>query len=110
MSKGRRRIDATAKMPLGMSLGSWPPVGGESGGVASTMHEDADDLKALSYGEVRASLGRRAAFESHQEGVGKVSSYVLNVRPLSSRYEPFTLTGPDLTELLRDALSHLAPT
>ena len=85
-------------------------MGGESGGVASTKHEDADNLKALSYGEVRASLGRRAAFESHQEGVGKVSSYVLNVRPLSSRYEPFTLTGPDLTELLRDALSHLAPT
>jgi hypothetical protein len=74
------------------------------------MHEDADNLKALSYGEVRASLGRRAAFESHQEGVGKVSSYVLNVRPRSKSYEPFTLTGPDLTQLLRNALSHLAPT
>jgi hypothetical protein len=72
------------------------------------MQEDAGDLKTLSYSEVRASLSRRAAFESHQEGVGKVSSYVLNVRPRSKSCEPFTLTGPDLTELLRDALSHLA--
>jgi hypothetical protein len=74
------------------------------------MQEDTGNLKALSYGEVRASLSRRADFESHQEGVGKVSSYVLNVRPRSRRYEPFTLTGPDLTELLRDALSHFAQT
>jgi hypothetical protein len=71
------------------------------------MPEDAGDLKTLSYSEVRAALGRRAAFESHQEGVGKISSYVLNVRPRSKNSEPFTLTGPDLTELLRDALSHL---
>jgi hypothetical protein len=74
------------------------------------MPEDTSDVKQPSYGEVRASLSRRADFESYQEGVGKVSSYVLNVRPRSSRYEPFTLTGPDLAELLRDALSHLAPT
>ena len=72
------------------------------------MPESASDPKALSYSEVRAALSRRAAFESHQEGVGKVSSYVLNVRPRSSAYEPFTLTGPDLRELLRDALTHLA--
>ena len=72
------------------------------------MPEPASDPKALTYSEVRAALSRRAAFESHQEGVGKVASYVLNVRPRSSTYEPFTLTGPDLTELLRDALTHLA--
>ena len=71
------------------------------------MPEDTGDLKTLSYSEVRPALSRRAAFESHQEGVGKVSSYVLNVRPRSKNSEPFTLTGPDLTELLRDALSHL---
>jgi hypothetical protein len=45
------------------------------------MQEDSSQPKALSYGEVRATLSRRADFESHQEGVGKVSSYVLNVRP-----------------------------
>lgn len=63
----------------------------------------------MNYSEVRAALSRRAAFESHQEGVGKVSSYVLNVRPRGTRYEPFALTGPDLTALLRQALTHLAP-
>ena len=72
------------------------------------MQDDANDQKALTYGEVRAALGRRAAFESHQEGMGKSPSYVLNVRPRSKSYEPFTLTGPDPTELLREALTHLA--
>jgi hypothetical protein len=72
------------------------------------MQDDASDQKALTYGEVRAALGRRAAFESHQEGMGKSPSYVLNVRPRSKSYEPFTLTGPDPTELLREALTHLA--
>jgi hypothetical protein len=62
----------------------------------------------LSYGEVRAALSRRAAFESHQEGVGKVSSYVLNVRPRNKSVEAFSLSGPDLTDLLRDALTRLA--
>ncbi len=71
------------------------------------MQDDASDQKALTYGEVRAALGRRAAFESHQEGMGKSPSYVLNVRPRSKSYEPFTLTGPDPTELLREALTHL---
>ena len=71
------------------------------------MEDDASDQKALTYGEVRAALGRRAAFESHQEGMGKSPSYVLNVRPRSKSYEPFTLTGPDPTELLREALTHL---
>ena len=72
------------------------------------MQENPSDQKSLTYSEVRAALGRRAAFESHQEGVGKVSSYVLNVRPRSKSYQPFTLTGPDLTELLREALTQLA--
>jgi hypothetical protein len=91
---------------------TWEQPYGESVRKArfQAMQEDSSHPKALSYGEVRATLSRRADFESHQEGVGKVSSYVLNVRPRSSRYEPFTLTGPDLSELLRDALSHLAPT
>jgi hypothetical protein len=71
------------------------------------MQDDASDQKALTYGEVRAALGRRAAFESHQEGMGKSPSYVLNVRPRSKSYEPFTLTGADPTELLREALTHL---
>ena len=71
------------------------------------MQDDASDQKALTYGEVRAALGRRAAFESHQEWMGKSPSYVLNVRPRSKSYEPFTLTGPDPTELLREALTHL---
>jgi hypothetical protein len=61
----------------------------------------------LSYGEVRSALSRRAAFESHQEGVGKTYSYVLHVRPRSTRFEPFSLTGPDLTQLLREALTRL---
>jgi hypothetical protein len=73
-----------------------------------SMPNDASDPKGLTYGEVRAALGRRAAFESHQEGVGKSPYYVLNVRPRSNRYEPFTLTGPDPTELLREALTRLA--
>ena len=72
------------------------------------MPNDTSDPKRLTYGEVRAALGRRAAFESHQEGVGKFPSYVLNVRPRSKSYEPFTLTGPDSTELLREALTRLA--
>jgi hypothetical protein len=71
------------------------------------MPDDASGPKALTYGEVRAALGRRAAFESHQEGVGKSPSYVLNVRPHSKSHEPFTLTGPDLRGLLREALTHL---
>lgn len=57
---------------------------------------------------MRAALGRRAAFESHQEGVGKSPSYVLNVRPYSKAHEPFSLTGPEPTELLREALTRLA--
>ena len=72
------------------------------------MPEPASDPRTLTYSEVRAALGRRADFESRQEGVGKVSSYVLNVRPRRKSDQPFTLTGPDLTELLRDALTHLA--
>jgi hypothetical protein len=71
------------------------------------MPDGADDPKRLTYSEVRAALGRRAAFESHQEGVGKSPHYVLTVRPRSRRYEPFTLTGPDPTELLREALTRL---
>jgi hypothetical protein len=31
------------------------------------------------------------------------------VRPRYSGYEPFTLTGPDHAELLREALARLAP-
>ena len=72
------------------------------------MADEPRDAKALTYGEVRAGLSRRADFESHQEGVGKFPSYVLNVRPRSTRYPPFTLTGPDLNQLLREALTHLA--
>jgi hypothetical protein len=72
------------------------------------MRENARDPKALTYSEVRAALRRCAAFESHQEGVGKVSSYVLNVRPVSKRRDPFTLTGSDLTVLLREALTYIA--
>jgi hypothetical protein len=75
----------------------------------STMEQDPGPLKVLSYSEVRAALLRRADFESHQEGVGKVSSYVLNVRP-HSKTEPFTLTGSGLAGLLREALSRLAST
>jgi hypothetical protein len=74
------------------------------------MERDRDPSKMLSYSEVRAALIRRADFESHQEGVGKVSSYVLNVRPHSKTHEPFTLRGPGVAELLREALSRLAPT
>jgi len=68
----------------------------------------AGDAGGLSYSEVRAALSRRAVFESHQEGVGKSPMYVLNVRPRSKRFEPFSLSGPDLTELLREALTRLA--
>jgi hypothetical protein len=73
------------------------------------MTHDSGGGKQLSYSEVRARLTSRAAFESHQEGTGKISSYVLNVRPRYSGYEPFTLTGPDHAELLREALARLAP-
>jgi hypothetical protein len=73
------------------------------------MREDPDHSRAPSYSEVRAALSRRADFESHQEGVGKVASYVLNVRPHSSRHVPFTLSGPHLGTLLQEALSHIAP-
>jgi hypothetical protein len=72
------------------------------------MPHDANDSPTASYSQVRAALSRRAAFESHQEGDGKVASYVLNVRPRSKTAEAFTLTGPDLTDLLRDALTRLA--
>ena len=68
------------------------------------MTYDANDDGRLTYSQVRAALSRRAAFESYQEGVGKSPSYVLNVRPYSKSREPFTLTGPDPTELLREAL------
>jgi hypothetical protein len=61
----------------------------------------------LTYSEVRAGLTRRAAFESYQEGTGKSPSYVLNVRPRYKGHEPFTLTGPDPAELLREALTRL---
>jgi len=67
-----------------------------------------DDSNSPSYGEVRAALSRRADFESYQEGVGKSPTYVLNVRPRSSRFRPFAMTGADLTQLLRDALAHLS--
>jgi hypothetical protein len=70
----------------------------------------ADDLGGgtpLSYSEVRARLTSRAAFESHQEGTGKSPSYVLNVRPRYRGHEPFTLTGPDPAELMREALARL---
>jgi hypothetical protein len=72
----------------------------------------ADNLSGgsqLSYSEVRARLTSRAAFESHQEGTGKSPSYVLHVRPRFRGYEPFTLTGPDPADLLREALARLAP-
>ncbi len=69
---------------------------------------DDPSEKVLTYGEVRAALGRRADFESHQEGVGKSPYYVLKVRPRSKSVEPFALTGPDLANLLREALTHLA--
>jgi hypothetical protein len=73
------------------------------------MPDDSSGGKPLSYSEVRARLTSRAAFESHQEGTGKTSSYVLNVRPRYGGNEPFTLTGPDHAELLREALARLAP-
>jgi hypothetical protein len=72
----------------------------------------ADNLSGgsqLTYSEVRARLSSRAAFESHQEGTGKSPSYVLHVRPRFRGYEPFTLTGPDPADLLREALARLAP-
>jgi hypothetical protein len=70
--------------------------------------DSASDPKGLTYSEVRAALSRRAAFESHQEGTGKSPSYVLSVRPRNKGHEPFILTGPDPTELLREALAQLA--
>jgi hypothetical protein len=73
------------------------------------MSDDVSNRKQLTYGEVRASLSRRAAFEGHQEGAGKFPSYVLHVRPRYKGYEPFTLTGPDPAELLREALTRLVP-
>jgi hypothetical protein len=70
----------------------------------------SNDLqKQLSYSEVRAALSRRAAFESHQEGTGKVPAYILHVRPRYKGYEPFTLAGPDPAALLREALTRLVP-
>jgi hypothetical protein len=73
------------------------------------MPDQSSGGKPLCYSEVRARLSSRAAFESHQEGTGKTSSYVLNVRPRYRGHEPFTLTGPDPAELLREALARLAP-
>jgi hypothetical protein len=73
------------------------------------MPDDLSGGKQLSYSEVRARLTDRAVFESHQEGTGKSPSYVLNVRPRYKGNEPFTLTGPDPAELLREALTRLAP-
>ena len=73
------------------------------------MPHDPSGETPLTYSEVRARLTRRAAFECHQEGTGKVSSYVLNVRPRYRGEEPFTLTGPDPADLLREALARLAP-
>jgi hypothetical protein len=71
------------------------------------MPHATNDPGSLSYGEIRAALSRRADFESYQEGVGKFPTYVLNVRPRSSRFDPFAMTGTDLTQLLRDALARL---
>ena len=73
------------------------------------MPDDLSGGKPLSYSEVRARLTDRAVFESPQEGTGKSPSYVLNVRPRYKGNEPFTLTGPDPAELLREALTRLAP-
>jgi hypothetical protein len=73
------------------------------------MSDNLSGGKQLTYSEVRARLTSRAAFESHQEGTGKSPSYVLHVRPRYRGYEPFTLTGPDPAELLREALARLAP-
>jgi hypothetical protein len=73
------------------------------------MSDNLSGGKQLTYSEVRARLTSRAAFESHQEGTGKSPSYVLHVRPRYRGYEPFTLTGPDPAELLREALDRLAP-
>jgi hypothetical protein len=73
------------------------------------MPDQSRGEQPLSYSEVRARLISRAAFESYQEGTGKSTSYVLNVRPRYKGYEPFTLTGPDPAELLRQALTRLAP-
>lgn len=73
------------------------------------MPDSLSGEKQLTYSEVRARLTSRAAFESHQEGTGKVPSYVLHVRPRYRGYEPFTLTGPDHAALLREALTRLAP-
>ncbi len=73
------------------------------------MPDNVSSRKQLTYSEVRANLSRRAAFEAHQEGTGKVPSYTLHVRPRFKGYEPFTLTGPDPAELLREALTRLEP-
>jgi hypothetical protein len=71
------------------------------------MTGDGSNAKQLTYSEVRSRLSRRAAFEAHQEGTGKVSSYILHVRPRYKGNEPFTLAGPDPADLLREALSRL---
>jgi hypothetical protein len=73
------------------------------------MTDNLSSGSQLTYSEVRARLTSRAAFESHQEGTGKSPSYVLHVRPRFRGYEPFTLTGPDPADLLREALARLAP-
>jgi hypothetical protein len=73
------------------------------------MPDDLSGRTPLTYSEVRARLTRRAEFESHQEGIGKSTSYVLHVRPRYGGDEPFTLTGPDSADLLREALARLAP-
>ena len=73
------------------------------------MPDDTSNSKRLTYSEVRTGLSRLAAFESHQEGTGKSPSYVLHVRPRYKGNDPFTLTGPDPAELLREAFSRLVP-
>ena len=73
------------------------------------MSDNLSGGRQLTYSEVRARLTSRAAFESHQEGTGKSPSYVLHVRPRFRGYEPFTLTGPDPANLLREALARLGP-
>ena len=73
------------------------------------MAENLSGGEQLTYSEVRARLTSRADFESHQEGTGKSPFYVLHVRPRYKGYEPFTLTGPDPADLLREALARLAP-
>jgi hypothetical protein len=74
------------------------------------MSGDGSNREQLTYSEVRSQLSRRAAFEGHQEGTGKVASYILHVRPRYRGHEPFTLTGPDPANLLREALTRLGGT